>query len=409
MNKNKIILFTVLAIAFLLRIVWIYKFSPQVLTSDPFYYDRTAQTILKGEGYKNHHLFAYRPPIYPYFLAGAYSIFGNTYLPVKIIQAFISVFSCILMFSIVKRLLNENAALFAACLFAFYPQFIKFSGELWTETLFIFLLLSIYLFLYKFQDTSKIHYGIITGILLGIASLTREVTIYFLPLVIVWLIIINRNNKKSISHKSLVIIFSMFITMLPWIARNYIIFKTIIPVSTNGGVNFYMGNNPQATGGFLWRLPDNCVWPDNQSNLTEKEMSVAEIAIYKKCFKEGLNFILKNPFKSVVLSIKKLMILWRPPFYNINFKALPSEALFRTIWLIFYIGIIILSIPAFFFSIRMCGGIWLIFHFWIILISFIHMLTYADSRYFLPIVPALIVFSSLTFDMILNRKKGKIL
>lgn len=410
-NRNiKIFLFIILFSAFLVRIVWIYKFSSQVLTSDPIYYDQTAQSILKGEGYRNGHMFAYRPPIYPYFLAGIYSIFGNSYLPVKIVQAFISIFSCFIMFLLTKRLLNEKAALSSVFLFAFYPPFIRFSGELWTETVFIFLILSVFLFLYKFQESSRLRHGIILGVLLGIASLTREVAFYFLPLMLIWIIICNKSviSRKVIINKILVIIIPMLLIMMPWIVRNYIILKTIIPVSTNGGVNFYMGNNPQANGQFLWILPEGCVWPNTQLNLTDKEMSVAEIAVYKKCYQEGIKFIIKNPLKAAGINFNKLMLLWRPPVYKIDFNVTPSEAILRIIWLIFYMGIIVLSVPGLVISIRMFGSSWLILHFWIIFVSFIQMFAAcADSRYFLPIIPALIIFASLTFDRTVNHKALK--
>lgn len=410
-KRNVLIILTIILFcAFLLRLVWIYKFSSQVLTSDPFYYDQTAQSILKGEGYRNGHMFAYRPPVYPYFLAGVYSIFGNTYLPVKLVQAFISIFSCFIMFLLTKRLLNEKAALFSTFLFAFYPPFIRFSGELWTETLFVFLILGFFLFLYKYQQSSQLRNGVISGILLGIASLTREVALYFLPLVLIWIIICNRrvDSRKVLINKVLIIVIPMLLIIMPWVIRNYVVFKTIIPVSTNGGVNFYMGNNPQATGEFYWVLPTGCVWPNTQGELTDKEMSIAEIAVYKECYKEGLVFILKNPFKALGIWSKKLMLLWRPPIYKMDITPLTPETILRIIWFVFYISILALFIPGFLVSLKMFGSNWLVFHFWVLFISFIQMLAAcADSRYFLPIVPALIIFSSLTFDRIVQYKARK--
>jgi len=37
-----------------------------------------------------------------------------------------------------------------------------------------------------------------------------------------------------------------------WTARNWLHFHKLIPVSNNGGANFWIGSNPLAYGGFLW-------------------------------------------------------------------------------------------------------------------------------------------------------------
>jgi len=36
------------------------------------------------------------------------------------------------------------------------------------------------------------------------------------------------------------------------VARNYYHFGRFIPISTNGGINLYIGNNPYATGEYRW-------------------------------------------------------------------------------------------------------------------------------------------------------------
>jgi 4-amino-4-deoxy-L-arabinose transferase-like glycosyltransferase len=38
----------------------------------------------------------------------------------------------------------------------------------------------------------------------------------------------------------------------PWIARNLYYFDRVIPISTNGGINLYIGNNPFASGAYRW-------------------------------------------------------------------------------------------------------------------------------------------------------------
>jgi len=158
----------------------------------------------------------------------------------------------------------------------------------------------------------------------------------------------------------------------------------------------------------LWRLPEGTVWPDKlPDTATKAEIVSSEIEVYQKGYSEGIRFILTNPIKSMQLSLKKLFFLWRPPYYQINFAHFSSETIFRIAWFLFDCFLLLFTLPVIFISIKENCGKWLLFHFWILFISAVCALTYYETRYRLPLVPALIIFTAFTFNRIINHIKEK--
>lgn len=399
------ILLCIIALAAILRTGYVLFFSSPELSGDPYYYDRTAQYILIGDGYRNGNLYAYLPPLYAYFLAGIYSLFGHTYIAVKIVQIIISIATCYIIYLLATHLINRYGGIIASFLFACYPQFIRYPGELWTETLFIFIFLTCILLTYKYMASRNILLGIFAGILLGLSSLTREIALLFIIPMALWFLIMCHNNKMDASFVKYFGIFfiATALTIFPWTLRNYLVFGRLIPISTNGGVNFYIGNNPAADGGFNWRIPDGTEWPDNMKNASQQEWNSSEIQILNEGLKQGVDYIRNNPLRVLRLYSNKFFFLWRPPYYEINISTSMPVFIFRILWLLTYLILIGFAIPGMIVTIVLARWHWLLLHFWVLHVTAIHMLTYGGTRYRLPAIPILILFSVFVICILINR------
>ncbi|MFC2161143.1 ArnT family glycosyltransferase, partial [Acidobacteriota bacterium] len=251
MNNRKVLLF-ILIICLLLRLVWISIYSPIILTDDPKAYDSIAKGLIQGEGYHEELKRAFRPPGYPYFLAALYSLFGDHPLPVTLVQSILAVFTCLLLFLLGKRLASERTGLWTAGFFAVYPQFIRYPGNLYVETLFIFLFIFGMVVLFDLIKNPSNLKSITAGILFGLSALVREVTLLMILPILLWAILMMKglSDKKQMGKKLSVFILFFALTISPWAIRNFFLFHSFVPISTNGGFNFYMGNNPIATGGY---------------------------------------------------------------------------------------------------------------------------------------------------------------
>lgn len=130
-----------------------------------------------------------RTPIYPIFISAIYSVFGQHPWVVLLFQIFISIGSILLVYKIARLWFNEKIALLAAGLMAIDPYGILYTQNLLTETIFVFLLLlGIYCAL-KLYHEQKLTLGVLSGIILALATLTRPISFYF-PLILLFIFIL---------------------------------------------------------------------------------------------------------------------------------------------------------------------------------------------------------------------------
>jgi hypothetical protein len=77
---------------------------------------------------------------------------------------------------------------------------------------------------------------------LGLATLVKS-QILFLPVFIViydfWL----SHQRKNVIFNYLMLAGGILVVVIPWTARNYLVFDRFILVQSNGGYNLLMGNN----------------------------------------------------------------------------------------------------------------------------------------------------------------------
>lgn len=79
------------------------------------------------------------------------------------------------------------------------------------------------------------------------------------------------------------------LTVLPWTVRNYFVLGAFIPISTNSGNNFYIGNNPQYEGQPIWLLAPSVEWKDGANELED----------YRRGLHDGLLYIWQHPARTV--------------------------------------------------------------------------------------------------------------
>jgi hypothetical protein len=89
----------------------------------------------------------------------------------------------------------------------------------------------------------------------------------------------------------------MLVCIAPWTARNHRVTDEFILISTNGGTNLWMGNNPDSTGWYQ-QLPDRV------SGMSEFERN-------KMLGSEAKQYIIEEPVAFVSRTVKKFFQLHR--------------------------------------------------------------------------------------------------
>lgn len=193
-----------------------------------------------------------QPPLYPLLLAGVYSFFGHTYSAVYAIQFIFVGLIAAFMFIVARAYLKisfRSALVVALCILG-WPYFILFSLLLRTEVLFIFLTLWSALLFLRFVETEVKQYVFASGLVLGLATLARPVTL-LLPIwlggsILLLLFLFRREEYRKRMQNIIVytgIAFVGFMLVVgPWIAYVSYHNQSFIPVSGNARAVLEKGN-----------------------------------------------------------------------------------------------------------------------------------------------------------------------
>ncbi len=179
------------------------------------------------------------PPLYPYFIAAPYALFGSLEA-VKWAQILVSSLLVPAVGRVGGLVFGERTGLVAAAVCALYPDFIWFSVHFWSETLFLALLWWAFERLLAADARRSVMTAGVAGVLWGLAILTRETGLYFTPLGALWLGW-QRRSEAGRARAAAYFLAVAFVG-LPWTYRNWVLFDAFVPVSTAGGLNLYQGN-----------------------------------------------------------------------------------------------------------------------------------------------------------------------
>jgi len=198
-------------------------------------YDEIAQNLSNGNGFVwNNGSSANETPGYPYSLAVIYSVAGNNYNAIKVIQLLFLGLIGVFVYLICKRLsIKYSLALAAGLVTATWPYFLLYSNLILPEiALALFLIISMYLLL-LFQKTPTYLKSVGLGVVLGLYALTRPM-IMLLPfwLAICILIFIPQFRKSKNFLKLLLFIVAFIVALAPWTIRNYKEFNELSPVKS---------------------------------------------------------------------------------------------------------------------------------------------------------------------------------
>ncbi len=181
----------------------------------------------------------FHPPLYPYFLAVPLSLFG-TLEAAKWVQAVVAT----LLVPAVGRLgtivFGARVGPAAAAVAAFYPEVVWFSVHFWVENLFLVLLWWAFERLLVSDEAGSRRAAIAGGLLWGLAILSRETALYFLPVAGLWLALSPR--REGARTRAALFVATALLVVAPWTFRNYVLFRAAVPVSTAGGLNLFQGN-----------------------------------------------------------------------------------------------------------------------------------------------------------------------
>ncbi len=207
---------------------------------------------------------AYRPPAWPYLLAGFHEVSGlithDRWTGARVGLALLGTLLVGLIGVIARQLWGRRAQLVALGLGAVFFPLVMVGGSMVSETLFVALELgAVAAALAHRRSSHRFRWIVLAGVLVGLATLTRSTgPVLLLPLALgVW------TDRPWRSRRALaapaVLVLAAVLTIAPWTVRNAIVMEKFIPLNTEAGntlagtYNSVARHDPENPA--LWKLP----------------------------------------------------------------------------------------------------------------------------------------------------------
>jgi len=260
--------------------------------------------ICKGEGFQD--VPFWQGPLYPIFLAIPFLIAPGSIALAGFFQCIVGSLGCLLTYSLGKRLLSDPWAFAAAFVQALYPLAIFFDVEILPPVILLPLLVATaYLLLeWRSKGYSQGWQPVMAGGFMGLACLAVPSTLLSACALLFWFALCAQSSFQK-AKAALLFALGIILCILPATLRNSMAGSERCLISSNGGINFYIGNNSQSLEtqsirpGIEWQI------------LLRSPVALGYITPVQRStyfYKEAFRWASENPKEAWTWSISKLFL-----------------------------------------------------------------------------------------------------
>jgi hypothetical protein len=163
-----------------------------------------------------------RGPVFPLVIALSYKLFGISVFSAFFVTRFFYSLCGIIIFLLGRRLFDPWVGMTASLLYLFSYGINDISSMIDTDTTVPCLIIfSIYLCFRAFQEQKR-TYSIASGLVLGIAFLTKEIALIMVPLPVFYALFVPQFRRKRYLVILSGLLISFVVTILPWVILVYL-------------------------------------------------------------------------------------------------------------------------------------------------------------------------------------------
>jgi hypothetical protein len=359
------------------------------------------------------HFTAYRPPLYPLFLAGVMRFFPAAWLvAATILQGVLAVVVGAMLLVLARRLFENRLAMILVA--ALYASDIVLQYEMVCEVeiaLFLVMVVGVFLLLSRDRDSTLQLASI--SVLVGLAHLTRPNGLVLLPILLgLSLASIRRDGARAFARAIPALWIPCLLVVLPWqwtLHRQLRL--TTAYSSTVSGLILYLGNNPD----FFTFFP--YIWQDNYAPWIDRRLARAgmgdadELAQDRMMKTFAVDYIRSNPgafTRGMGLKLAALYSPWPTPLgrgdlvddngrvvlKNFRTSSTLSRKLKTLHWSLILFGLTLFvtlgrrAVRPSRQRVLLAAGVFIVF------LTLLHMVTVAATRYRLPMEPLAILLAA---------------
>ena len=282
--------------------------------------------VIAREGWKASSLGAFDfNPAYPYFLTVFRAVLGRSQLVLFLLQHAAGALVAPLLYKVTERafgalgaVTSRRAAWAAGLLAAAYGPSLFFESRLLGECWILLANVAALWLLGEAADARRpwAHWGL-AGAALGVSAAFRPTALAFLPVVALWSWVSLGGRRPELARAAAAFAFGLWLPLLPFQLRN----RAVVPgagwglTTSSGGVNLYLGNNPEADGlnqapSFVRYGPDHQYqdFADEAGRRLGFPASRAQVSAYWSG--EARRFWKEQPAAAARLALRKVGYFW---------------------------------------------------------------------------------------------------
>ncbi|HEX4001804.1 MAG TPA: glycosyltransferase family 39 protein [Candidatus Acidoferrales bacterium] len=275
-----------------------------------------AKSIASGKGFSSPLPFfdtgptAWLSPVFPYVVAGIFKIWGiysvKSHVAIQILNCIFSALTIFPVYAIAKRSFGADVAAAASWLWVVLPDATHIPiADLWEASLAaLFLALLFWATLRMRGERSSAKWAGY-GALWAVGALINTSLIAVLPLFLAWLAWEARKERLAWPQPVAIASLVFVLGMMPWTVRNYRALGKLVPVRSNFGLEFWLGNNPHALEVNAFQLH-----PLVDRSEAEDYRSMGEIGYMHAKQSAALAFIRANPGTTAYFVLRRIGDNW---------------------------------------------------------------------------------------------------
>jgi hypothetical protein len=348
---------------------------------------------------------AWTTPIYPLLVAGVFEIFGtfnfHAFLAAIGLNILFSTLTCVPIFYAGKRIAGIGVGAGAAWMWAIFPNaaIIPFQW-IWDTSLSGLLAATILWATLVIADSKRMQDWCAYGVLWGVALMTNATLLSVLPFVLGWMAY--RQWKQAGTQwlaKVAVTAVVIALCCLPWTVRNYVVFRSFIPLRSPLGLQLWLGNNDQYRDAFPgWLHPIDSIAE------RAKYVRMGEVAYMREKQHEATQWMIAHPSRVLELFKERFIATWAGTPHPLNDFLGTRSLLIRSVFVSNILAAIgaLLGIMTFYSSAKLRPYAVPVTAF-PILFPFAFYLSQALFRYRYPIDPVVLLLAAVAVDTVVRR------
>lgn len=348
---------------------------------------------------------ALNTPLYPLLLAFWLWIgIPLPFLAVELAQAVLSALIIYLIGKIAAQVFAPAVGAISAVATTFYPPLIYFCKQISPAILTAFFTALVFYAIVLFFAHPGRKRAALLGLVWGVGLLAEPILLVAAPgaALLYWF----RQTPSARQQSALLLAGAALVAVVivaPWTARNYLVFHRFVPLKTSFGLNFWMGNNPNATG-FLYTMAGepmpNTLAPEQAAYLA----SLNEAERYAVLQQEAWQWIAAHPDRFLELTIKRIGYLWLiSPTFQITNENIAEPGSFYLIRYAIQIPLLLLAVIGAVIAYRRYRAALLLCLWWLVAFTVPYAISVAgNTRYRLPVEPILLMLAAVAGSVALT-------